>query len=345
MPNNNSLGWDRSELADGIADAVDDMAVSLRLFRLNWIIVAVVLTVFALGLLLTDFRIRPSGYLVFLWMAGLYGYFGLRNVRSGSRNPRVFSILFMLAQIVLLLLLLTSIGYMAAAANLPMQEAGLLAADRMLGFDFRAYVGFANDRPWVLRAFVFTYDSLHRQLLGLIILLPLLGFHRRAAEFVLAFAMTLIAATIISTLVPAIGAYAAVGLVQADHPNIEPICYYATLHELPLVRDGTTRILDAFNLGPILTFPSFHAICAVLYSWAMWPLRWLRVFGLAWNGVMLAATPVGGGHFFADIVAGIVIALVAIYMVRRLGIYLARSAQPVRPTLLQPVQPAIVGAQ
>jgi hypothetical protein len=33
-------------------------------------------------------------------------------------------------------------------------------------------------------------------------------------------------------------------------------CYYDTLRELPLVRDGTTRLLDAFHLGPILTFPS-----------------------------------------------------------------------------------------
>lgn len=344
MPNNR-FGRDRSELAAVNPTVEEDTEVSLRLFQLNWMLIAVILTVFELGLLLTDFRVRLGGYFVFIGIAGLYGYIGHRHVRAGSRNPRIFATLFTLPQIVLLLLLVMSVGYIAAAANLPMQETSLLALDRMLGLDFRAYVGFVNDRPGVLRAFVLTYDSIYWQLLALVIFLPLLGYHRRAAEFALAFGITLIATMIISVLVPATGAYAVAGLVQADHPNIEPIIYYTTVRELPLVRDGTTRVLDAFGLGPILTFPSFHAISAVLYAWSMWPVRWLRVFGVLWNGVMLAATPIGGGHFFVDVAAGILIALAAIYVVGRLGRYLARGTQPIRQTLLQPARPAIMGAQ
>ncbi|MDQ8731247.1 phosphatase PAP2 family protein [Bradyrhizobium daqingense] len=318
-----------------LSNVKGDVELSLRLFQLNWIIIGVVLVLLALGVLLTSFRMEPKGYIVILGMTGLYGYIGHRNARSGRGNPRVYATLFTLAQIILILILVTSLGYIAASAALPMQEARLLAFDRALGLDFRAYLSFVNDRPGLIRALAPTYNSIFVQLAVLVVLLPLCGFYRRAAEFVLCFALTLIVTTVISTLVPATGVYHALGLLPADHPNIEPSVYYDTLRELPLVRDGTTRVLDAFSLGPLLTFPSFHAITAVLYAWALWPIGWLRVAGTLWNAVVLAATPIGGGHFFVDVIAGVGIAFATIYATHRLGNYFARGqSQKQQPVLV-----------
>ena len=95
-------------------------------------------------------------------------------------------------------------------------------------------------------------------------------------------------------------------------------------------RSGTTRLLDVFELGPLLTFPSFHAVSAALYVWACWPIRWLRGVGLIGNTVMLAATPIGGGHYFVDVIAGLVVAVASIYAVNRIGRYLARPRDPLR---------------
>lgn len=296
-----------------------DELVSLRLFQLNWALIASVLGTFCLSLLLTDFRIEWSSYVVMLGIAALYGIIAHRNEKSKSRDPRIYATLLMLAQFILMTVLITSVGYIAAAANLRMQEANLLALDRSLGLDFRAYLDFVNDRQILASVLTHTYYSIHQQLFVLILVLPLFGHHRRAAEFALAFAITLIVTTIISTLVPATGVYHALGLVPADHPNIEPVVYYRTLKELPLVRDGTTRLLNAYFLGPVLTFPSFHTISAALYVWAFWPFRWLRAIGLLWNAVMVAATPIWGGHFFADVAAGLVVAVAAIYAVHRFG--------------------------
>ncbi|MGL3108564.1 phosphatase PAP2 family protein [Bradyrhizobium sp. BR 1432] len=151
----------------------------------------------------------------------------------------------------------------------------------------------------------------------------MLGHYRRAAEFSLGFGLTLAITTLISTLFPATGVYETVGLHSADHPNFEPSVYNATLRELPLVRDGTVRLLDAFQLGPLLTFPSFHAVSAVLYMWALWPIRWVRGIGLLWNAVMLAATPIGGGHYFVDVFAGVAVAIASIWVIKRIGARLA----------------------
>jgi hypothetical protein len=74
-------------------------------------------------------------------------------------------------------------------------------------------------------------------------------------------------------------------------------------------------VMTSLTLG-VLTFPSFHAVSAVLYAWAFWPIRWLRPLALLCNGAMMAATPVGWGHYLVDLLAGIVVAAAAIYAAR-----------------------------
>ncbi|MCA1364985.1 phosphatase PAP2 family protein [Bradyrhizobium sp. IC3069] len=325
--------FESDETFPGVGEEVE---LSLKLFQLNWIIIGLALVLLSLGVLLTNFRAEPKGYIIILGLTGLYGYIGHRNARSERGNPRVYATLFTLAQIILIFVLVTSLGYIAVSTAFPMQEARLLAFDRALGLDFRAYLSFVNDRPGLVRVLASAYNSIFTQLTLLVVLLPLCGLYRRAAELVLGCALTLIITTVISTLVPATGVYHALGLLPADHPNIEPSVYYDTLRELPLVRDGTTRVLDAFSLGPLLTFPSFHAITAILYAWAMWPIPWLRVAGILWNIVVLAATPIGGGHFFVDVVAGVGIAFATIYATHRFGKHLAGGRLRKRQRVLIP---------
>jgi uncharacterized membrane protein len=60
-----------------------DDIVSLRLFQLNWVVIAIVLGGLCLSLLLTDFRIELTSYLIMLGMAALYGIVGI-----ATRGPR-----------------------------------------------------------------------------------------------------------------------------------------------------------------------------------------------------------------------------------------------------------------
>ena len=84
------------------------------------------------------------------------------------------------------------------------------------------------------------------------------------------------------------------------------------------------RHLELLGLGGIVTFPSFHAASAVLFGWALWAVRWLRPLALLINGAMLAATPLNGGHYFIDLIAGVAIAVLAIVAARRVGQIIAR---------------------
>ena len=59
-------------------------------------------------------------------------------------------------------------------------------------------------------------------------------------------------------------------------------------------------------------FPSFHMALAILFTWGFWRIPVARWIALALNVAMAAATPLSGGHYFVDLIAGAVVALVCI---------------------------------
>ncbi len=107
---------------------------------------------------MTDFRIQSLGYLVVLGVAAIYGVTGHLNAQSAHRaQPRLFSFLIGLAQVILGMSILTSLTYIATAANLPLQDANLLAVDRALGFDFRQNLKLTDSSTWLIVVLAFCY--------------------------------------------------------------------------------------------------------------------------------------------------------------------------------------------
>ncbi len=52
----------------------------------------------------------------------------------------------------------------------------------------------------------------------------------------------------------------------------------------------------------------------------------MRPLALIANGGMLLATPMGGGHYFVDVFAGVAVAVLAIAAAKRLGARMTRGA-------------------
>jgi membrane-associated phospholipid phosphatase len=112
-----------------------------------------------------------------------------------------------------------------------------------------------------------------------------------------------------------------------DAKIFTPGAYLMQLRDLPLIRDGSLRIIDFGALTGVVTFPSFHAAAAVLYLWAFWPVRWIGPIALLVNIAMLLATPICGGHYFVDVFAGIAVAAAAIVAARQIAGWLTRPAK------------------
>jgi hypothetical protein len=307
-----------------------EVAPAWRYFGLNWIPIGLMSAALAASTALTNFSIELGGLLFSLGFVALYAGFGYANSRAPARrDPQVMFVLGSTAQVVLVTVIMSPLTYVAAAANFPLQDANLLAIDRALGLDWRGYVVFVNDHPALAATLSYGYTMIRWPIFAIPVVLAAAHRYQRTQEFTFAFALALIVTTIVSALVPAIGVYQEIGLDPATLASIEPGAYLGQVRDLAPVREGALRHLDLFGLAGIVTFPSFHATSAVLYAWALWPVRWIRPVAIVANAMMLASTPINGGHYFIDLVAGIAIAVLAVMAARaasrRIGEATART--------------------
>jgi hypothetical protein len=291
-----------------------------RLFEFNWVPLGLMGIAFALTLILTDFSVRWGGALFCFGFVAVYAGFAYYNAKAPHRrDPQVVFVLGSTAQIVLATLAMAPLTYVAAAANFPMQDENLLAIDRALGLDWLAFVSYVNERPLLATWLNFGYSMIQWPIFMIPVVLAAAQRYHRIQEFTLAFALALVATTVVSVFVPAIGVFQQLGLDPAAFKNLHPQAYLDQFRDLPRVRDGTLRELELFALAGVVTFPSFHAASAALFAWAFWPVKWMRPVAILANGAMLISTPVDGGHYFIDVFAGVAVAVVAIMAARQLG--------------------------
>jgi hypothetical protein len=328
--------------------AAPGLDAAWRFFLLNWIVIGAMGVALALSLTVTGFSIDLAGLAISVAYVGLYGGFAHANACSPlRRDPQVMFVLGGTAQVVLITAIMAPLTYVAASTNLPMRDANLLAIDRALHFDWAAYVGFVDDRPLLAAWLNCGYNMIRWPIFAIPVVLAAKGCYRRIEEFTFAFGVALAATTILSALAPAIGVYQQIGLDPATLKHIDPRAYLDQLRDLPPTREGVLRHLELLGLGGIVTFPSFHAASAVLYTWALWPARWFRPLVVVVNGLMLAATPLNGGHYFIDVIAGMAIAVLAIAAARSVARIIARRqaaqapAAPIAAPMPAPVAVAV----
>ena len=311
----------------------DEAAAAWRLYNANWIAIAALVLALAAGLALTDFSVKPESLMLPLGAAAASVGIAvalMALVRRGDLMPAF--IFATLAQLIMVSAPMVALTYLAAGAGFPLQDANLLALDKMFGLDWRSFLDFVNTHPAIGAALGHAYDALRWALVLVPLALAVARRYVRMQQFTLALALALSAMTLISIFVPALGTFHALGLTAKDSTSVIPAGYLDQLRDLPLVRSGALRMLDIDRLVGVIAFPSFHATSALLYAWALWPIRVLRAPNLAINGAMLAATPIVGGHYFMDVFAGLALASCAIMAATRIGAWLTRpAAQPVMP--------------
>jgi membrane-associated phospholipid phosphatase len=246
-----------------------------------------------------------------LTAAGLW----LLSYRWGSRFG--FALL-AFAQLGVMSMLAAPLSYIAAAANLPLWDASFARMDQLLGLDWHAYFAFAVARPALLNFAIFFYAMIMVPWAGVPLALGMTGRFVRLQQFVMATVLTISLSVAISAALPAIGTYHELGL-PADTGTFRASGYLVQLDILPFVRDGTLRVLDLSHLGGIITFPSVHAAIAALAIWGLWGVWWLRPLALILNDGMLLATPLVGGHYFVDVLAGVGLAALSIAAAKALS--------------------------
>lgn len=297
----------------GISSATDERlqmhnrsTIEDRLPIVTWQITLAmaILTAIALNLAGLDIRVELSADA--LMIIGGYAFLTV-YYRSISQKPGIARALVSFGQLVAVVLMGILLSYAASAAPLPYRDAELQAIDRWLGFERQAYIGFLKHNDGLLAILGFAYNTMMRQNLLVLFVTIIARRTDRLQAYTIAFAIAVTATAAIAIFVPAANAMIYVDKVPTDLSTLADggHSYFPTLEAL---RNGGLRVIDLGRLEGLISFPSFHTANAILFVWALWPIRILRFVLVPLNFLLIASTPLCGAHYVTDVVGGAVVA-------------------------------------
>jgi membrane-associated phospholipid phosphatase len=208
-------------------------------------------------------------------------------------------------------------SYFAASLAMPWQDELFMAMDRAIGFDWMALMQWMSAERWRLVVAAAAYIALAPQIMAVVPLLVLFRRFHKLQVFILAWFFSATATVSVFALLPAVSTFEHLGIV--DHMKaIMPVSGgFSHLPDLLAARAHEPLALYGKPEG-MIAFPSFHACGGMLLMWAFWQVRLLRWPAVAVNALMIAATPVIGGHYLVDVIAGVLLALGSIALASRL---------------------------
>lgn len=282
--------------------------------RTVWSLIAAMAALTIVSFILSDLTIAPfSNPSLLCVLAGLVIVDA--SLRRARPNPRVRELVETAAQMVLVLLFGVLLSYAAMSANFPYRDHELYTLDQALGFDRRAYLNFFEHHRWLERITELAYLSLLPQFACVPMVLQSAGRRPQAQRLLLATGIALILTSAISIFVPAVGAYVYIDITPGAFAKLANTIY-TPVPTLESLRAGTFDVIELNNLEGLISFPSFHTVGALLFIWAIWPLRTLRWPAIALNAALISATPIFGAHYFVDLIGGAAVAFTSIMVSR-----------------------------
>lgn len=208
------------------------------------------------------------------------------------------------------------LNHLTMTIPFPLADDPLAAWDRAIGLDWYAYASWIGQATAWHDVIRFTYSYTTQLTAFLFIGLALLGRSQHAKEFIELLFFGALFSVVVGAAFPA---QAAMVHLADDHLRAMfggPVGVYH-LKDLELLR-GTGPIVLGFNYIPgLVTFPSYHTIAGILVVYACRGSAWTFFAAVYLMGAMLLGTPVYGGHYFIDIIAGAVVAGLLIALAER----------------------------
>jgi membrane-associated phospholipid phosphatase len=228
-------------------------------------------------------------------------------------EPKCFNLVMMVFWIVLVTNLHFFPMYMAARSPVPMNDAVLARADRLMGLEVPAIM--RQLAPYAtLNAFLLVvYQSLI-PLMTLAAIVPPLADRMDVAK---GFLVGCIVAAAVS--LPIFACFQAEGPwhYYGYEPVMESLGGKAAM--LAALKTDEPFVIDLANRDGLITFPSFHVVLTVLAAAALWPIGWLRWPAVVWAAGIVVSTVTTGIHYTIDAAGGLVVAAVTLAVVATLA--------------------------
>lgn len=225
-----------------------------------------------------------------------------------------------IALFILTLLSLRTMDYLSKGTSVPLADAWLARAELMLGFSWRGYFDLIRGMPQLHWLMMSAYEFLNSAIALVLLAFALTGRHERVKTLVEAAILCAVGSLVGGALFPAIGAAAhwvpdyANPATWAGYPRMPGVYFVEQIERVR--RLDAPMLIGGEQLTGLVSMPSLHTALAVVMivvarrTWIFWP-------ALAYGTVMIAATPIWGGHYLPDVIAGAAMAIGAVALVER----------------------------
>jgi len=197
-----------------------------------------------------------------------------------------------------------------ARSGLPLVDPLLVKCDRFMGLDCAAVVTWTRAHPLVNLFSTVSYTFMQWLVAAAIFVTSLSGNLKRAKVLILATSISAIAASLVLTVMPAVGPWYGF--------NFRPFPEQATfMREFYALRASGPFSADPNYKGGLISFPSFHVALAVMAAYTLWPYRRLRWPAIVLAAMVVVSTVTTGWHYATDGIAGAALAVACIQLARK----------------------------
>lgn len=220
--------------------------------------------------------------------------------------------------------------YPVTAIGAPTRDGMFIAFERLIGIDWRALVDAMTSNRAVNTCLTLAYLSSLPQIPITILVLGFVDRHERLAAYLSLLPVTLICTILLYALAPAFGPIPSYGIDGELFARLG-IGGKSFLPDFLALRQGHFTSFDLAKMEGVVTFPSFHCVLAVLTAWALAPVRFVGLPAILLNAIVVASTVPVGGHYVADVAAGLAIGFAGLALWARISARAAAAPAMVAP--------------
>jgi hypothetical protein len=269
------------------------------------VVLAAVLVVCGIGLPATGIQIKPAQlpprFLPFLAVLGGVAFFRYRQNESFMARLLIVFWLGLVCEIHVYPM------YLAARSSAPFYDAALASWDRWLGLQTPQVLDWIEQYPRLDRFLWISYLSLNLLMAAVLVTMAVTGRLMPAQVFVLSCVIAALISFPLLSVFPAEGPWTYYGYDRLPPGRMEV---------MNALKTQPNPVLDLDYKHGLITFPSFHAILAILAAMCLWSYPYVRWLGLVWGGLVVTGTVTGGWHYVIDVVAGFGIAFLSYALAR-----------------------------
>ncbi|MFA8385134.1 MAG: phosphatase PAP2 family protein [Pelagibaca sp.] len=246
------------------------------------------------------------------------GLIGLGTAyRVAKRSERLAAVLIITGLYIAFTNSGAKLNYFLYPSNTVTIDVLLMRVDAYIGFDWRSFVFRFEDREMLSAFLRMVYFSSLVQLFMVILFLGFTERERKLHEFMLVGVVSSLLCILIWSITPSFGPAYIVELPPSLIESLHLAVDAGYVMHLNDVAGGKDSLIEPTSMRGLIAFPSMHTVMALMAVVFTFGTRAMPFF-LAINIPMIPAILLHGGHHVSDVIAGMAVFFVVLWLVQNL---------------------------